>query len=68
MVKIELFENFCKKFKSLFKKNKNIINDLKELEKALQQNPKLGTSLGYGLFKIRMANTSKKIEKEVVLE
>lgn len=63
MIKIELFENFRKKFKTLARKNKNIINNLKELEQTLKQNPKSGVSLGFGLYKIKMANSSKKIGK-----
>lgn len=68
MVKIELFANFRKKFKILAKKNKSIINDLKELEKTLKQNPKSGISLGFGLYKVRMLNSSKKIGKRGALE
>lgn len=63
MIEIRLFGNFRKKFKNLAKKNKHIINDLKELESTLKQTPSTGTFLGYGLYKIRMANSSKNIGK-----
>lgn len=61
MIEIRVFENFRKKFKNLSKKNKNILHDLKELESNLKQTPTTGTFLGYGLYKIRMANSSNTI-------
>ena len=39
------------------------IESLKKLESNLKQSPSTGTFLGYGLYKIRMANTSKNIGK-----
>ncbi len=64
MIKIKFSQNFIKSFKKIQKKNKNLINDLKDLEEELKENPKKGTSLGSGLYKIRMANSSKKIGKK----
>ena len=63
MIKIEFFPSFYKKFKKLNKKNKNLINDIKELVKVLESEPTAGISLGNDIYKIRMANSSKNIGK-----
>ncbi|WP_307528205.1 hypothetical protein [Pedobacter sp. W3I1] len=57
---------FIKKAKHLKKKHVSLINDLSQLESILLENPKTGTDLGNGIFKIRLAVKSK--EKVVVIE
>lgn len=52
-------DNFNKEVKKLAKKHHSIKNDLIELHKELLKNPTKGTSLGQGVYKIRMAITSK---------
>lgn len=50
---------FVKKAKALKKKHISLPNDLAELEKELIVNPKQGTDLGGGLYKVRLAVKSK---------
>lgn len=50
---------FEKYFKRYSKKFRSISSEISELEKLLIENPKLGTDLGEGLFKIRLAVKSK---------
>jgi len=50
---------FIKKANQLKKKHFSLINDLSELESILLKNPKTGTDLGNGIFKIRLAVKSK---------
>ncbi len=45
------------------KKYRSIKNDLEELIGQLEQNPELGTPLGYNCFKIRLAIASKGKDK-----
>ena len=52
-------ENFNKEVKKLSKKHRSIKNDLVDLRKELLKNPTKGTSLGQGVYKIRLAITSK---------
>ena len=49
---------FEKDVKRLAKKFKAIKKDLASLICALQEEPTQGTSLGHGLYKLRLANTS----------
>ncbi len=63
MTKIEFFDNFLKELKQLKKSNKNILKDIMSLEEQLKQNPTQGVSLGYQMYKIRLANSSKRIGK-----
>jgi len=63
MTKIEFFPSFHKKFKKLNKKNRNLLEDIKELVKVLEDDPTNGVSLGNDIYKIRMANSSKNIGK-----
>ena len=44
--------------KKLYKKYRNLLNDLKSLNKILQENPKAGIALGQNCYKIRLANSS----------
>jgi len=63
MIEIRFLENFRKKFKKLHKKNRKLLDDIKELEQELKTDPKTGISLGHGMYKIRMANSSRNIGK-----
>ena len=56
---IEVTPDFEKDLKRLSKKHGSIKNDLASLIGQLAKSPKLGTSLGEDLYKIRMAITSK---------
>ncbi|OOG75264.1 type II toxin-antitoxin system RelE/ParE family toxin [Algoriphagus sp. A40] len=51
--------NFEKEAKKLLKKYPSIKSDLLLLEEELSQNPKLGTSLGNQIFKVRLRISSK---------
>ncbi|MEA1920724.1 MAG: hypothetical protein U9N52_12855 [Campylobacterota bacterium] len=51
-------DTFSKDVKKLYKKYKNLLNDLKLLQKRLQDDPKAGIELGKGCYKIRLANSS----------
>jgi len=51
-----IFEKYYKRYS---KKYRSLPDDLLQLEEQLIQNPKLGVSLGDGLFKIRLAVKSK---------
>ena len=50
---------FIRKAKTLKKKHSSLIDDLEVLEKSLIKNPHQGTNLGGGLYKVRLAITSK---------
>jgi len=50
---------FIKKAKQLKKKHQSLLNDLSNLESELRENPKMGSDLGNGIFKIRLAIKSK---------
>lgn len=56
---IKASETFLADAKRLGKKYKSIVYDLDEFRKTLQKNPFIGSDLGKGLRKIRMAITSK---------
>lgn len=49
---------FEKDVKNLAKKFKAIKKDLSKLIKSLEEEPLQGTSLGQGLYKLRLANSS----------
>jgi len=51
-------DTFSKDVKRLYKKYKNLLNDLKFLQKRLQDDPKSGIELRKGCYKIRLANSS----------
>ena len=51
--------DFKKLFKKLAKKYPSLKKDLEELVIILQKNPDSGIPLGHGIYKIRMAITSK---------
>lgn len=50
---------FYKRLKVFRKKHRSIFDDLEKLEKQLLETPEMGTSLGNGLYKIRLAVESK---------
>jgi hypothetical protein len=52
-------DNFNREVKRLAKKHRSLKSDLKQLRIDLLKNPTLGTPLGNGVFKIRLAITSK---------
>lgn len=55
---IKTLSTFDKNVKSLFKKYKQLPNDLKTLKLELLKDPKSGIELGNGCYKIRLANSS----------
>ena len=55
---IKTLNSFEKDVKRLFKKYKQLPNDLKLLNKELLENPKAGIELGNRCYKIRLANSS----------
>ena len=56
--KIYALNQFKKDVKRLQKRYKNIKNDLKTLNKSLQNNPKEGINLFSNIYKIRIQNSS----------
>lgn len=54
-----LTPDFKRLFKRLSKKYSSINDDLRDLISILELKPETGISLGYGIFKIRMAIRSK---------
>ena len=57
-LKIISLTSFAKDVKKLYKKYRQIANDLKELKTELNKNPKAGVLLGSNCFKIRVPNSS----------
>ena len=55
---IKTLYSFDKDVKRLFKKYKQLPNDLKVLNKKLLKNPKAGIELSNKCYKIRLANSS----------
>ncbi len=55
---IKPLESFKKDVKKLFKRYKNISNDLKRLEIELSNNPQSGIKLSSNCYKIRISNSS----------
>jgi len=56
---IRVTSNFSKRAKYLIKKYPSLVDELKTLEKALADNPQLGTPLGSDSYKIRLSINSK---------
>lgn len=52
-------KNFQKEVKQLLKKYPSLLHDLETLTAELRNNPYLGTSLGQGLRKVRLAISDK---------
>ena len=57
--RVKFIPKFEKELKRLVKKYPSIKSDFSELLQSLKQEPTLGTSLGNGCYKIRMAISSK---------
>ena len=57
--RIEVIDEFKRSFKRLSKKFRTLNSELNELISELEDNPKLGKSLGAGLYKICLASDSK---------
>ena len=53
------FKTFVRDVKKLKKRYKNILNDIEELKKILLETPDIGTSLGHGIYKVRVKNSNK---------
>ena len=58
-VRVELTENFIREAKALLKRYRSLSDDLEQLMGELMTNPRLGTPLGNGAFKIRLRIKSK---------
>lgn len=56
---IKVYRTFKRPFKRLLKRYRSLGDDLRRLEEELVQNPDMGTDLGGGFRKIRMAITDK---------
>ncbi len=54
---------FEKELRPLLKRYRSLAKDLGALEKELQTRAPIGTSIGHGLYKIRLAITSKGKDK-----
>ena len=52
-------KTFVRDVKKLKKRYKNILNDIEEFKNLLIKTPTLGTSLGHGIYKIRVKNSNK---------
>ena len=57
-LKIISLDTFGKDVKRLYKKYRQIPKDLKNLKKSLEDNPRLGISLGNSCYKLRWENSS----------
>lgn len=57
--KIYPTQEFKKQFKRLYKKYPSLKDDLNNLIQTLRNNPDSGISLGFSLYKIRLAVSSK---------
>ena len=55
---IHSLETFDKDVKRLYKKYKQLPQDLKNLSLSLNTNPRIGIDLGHHCFKLRLANSS----------
>jgi len=57
-LRIISLESFSKDVKKLYKKYRNIVDDLKVLEEELHSDPKSGVELGNNCYKVRLRNSS----------
>ncbi|MBX2966446.1 MAG: type II toxin-antitoxin system RelE/ParE family toxin [Cyclobacteriaceae bacterium] len=57
--KVKTSDQFEKELKKLAKKYPSLKNEYADLVAQLEENPTLGTPLGNGIFKIRLAIASK---------
>ncbi|MDQ7047133.1 MAG: hypothetical protein Q9M39_05755, partial [Sulfurovum sp.] len=53
------FKTFVKDVKQLKKRYKNILDDIEDFKIILENTPTIGTSLGYGVYKVRIKNRNK---------
>lgn len=53
------FVEFNRRAKRLLKKHRSLLAELQQFAASLEANPNQGQSLGAGLYKIRLASTSK---------
>lgn len=67
-IKIFYTPLFIKKAKDLKKKHPSLLEDLETLQEQLINNPRQGTDLGSGLYKIRLAVKSKGKVKVAAIE
>lgn len=51
--------DFEKELRPLLKRHRSLVKDLLKLEKELEVRPNSGTSLGHGIYKVRLAISSK---------
>ncbi len=58
-VKVEITAHFKKEAKRFYKKFPSLADDLEKLIQTIRNNPAHGTSLGYNIYKIRLAIKSK---------
>jgi len=58
-VKVRITKDFKRALKPLLKKYNSLTNDLFLLQSELYLNPKLGTPIGKGIYKIRLKIKSK---------
>ncbi len=58
-VTVETTPVFDGDFKRIVKKFKSLKTEILELEDELIKNPEMGTSLGGGLYKVRLASKDK---------
>ena len=65
-VTVKITKSFSSAAKPLLKKYRSLSKDLLNLEKELMVTPRLGTSLGQGVYKIRLKIQAK--EKVKVAE
>lgn len=62
-MKIIPLDSFNSQTEKLLRKYPSILNDLEELFKSLNENPRQGNALGKGCYKIRLAIESKNTGK-----
>lgn len=60
MIEIIPAPSFRRALKPLAKKYRSLLEDINVLAEQLRQNPQIGTPLGQGCYKIRVAVSSKK--------
>ena len=56
---IETIPHFDRQFKGLRKKYRSLTDDVNGLVEQLAEAPQLGTPIGHGCYKVRLAITSK---------
>ncbi|MBQ8387058.1 MAG: type II toxin-antitoxin system RelE/ParE family toxin [Paludibacteraceae bacterium] len=59
MIQLRVTKDFGRQFKRLLKKYRSLSEDIRSLSEQIIENPTLGTDLGEGVRKIRLAVRSK---------